>query len=191
MPIISQRPHLTIPCLKWTRTLSRITFSFIQLKVCFKDITGFVWDITKTSSVERWRFAGWMIRKASHGSSLGGSAAGALIVILSTHHNYRATIVLLLLTSPLPTLPNSWYSPTPPTTYIATPPTPPTTQPLLRPFPFPPLPSASKPPHTPTPPPCDKLATTPWWACWFFSRTFAVVCNELIPNRSEKDKRGL
>ena len=56
---------------------------------------------------------------------------------------------------------------------------------------LPPLPSASKPPHTQTPPPCDKLATTPWWACWFFSRTFAAVCNELILNRSEKDKRGV
>ena len=60
-----------------------------------------------------------------------------------------------------------------------------------------PLPSLLTPqqasPLTPTntPPPCDKLATTPWWAYWFFSRTFAVVCNELIPNRSEKDKRRL
>ena len=60
-----------------------------------------------------------------------------------------------------------------------------------------PLPSLLTPqqasPLTPTntPPPCDKLATTPWWAYCFFSRTFAVVCNELIPNRSENDKSGI
>ena len=106
------RGHI-LPYHAWTEIehSRELLFHSRQLKVCFKGITDH-------QNIKCWKVT---LCRLDDSEGIARQLPGRKCSWCShcdTQYNYRATNVLLLLrlTSPPPTLPNSWYSPTPPTT---------------------------------------------------------------------------